>query len=412
MTGSEIANILNAEWDPSQVKKNLPTEDIFTEEYIGQIPELKAVSILFDKMLEEAKADPNKMNPNKWPENNKIRAIFKKFFGLKAFHLYWVPSDVRNAFTFTDSALLAGEKRDGVMTRRSGKGFYDTEHQAVFLIFVYVGCLRPEVKFTGRELTAIILHELGHNLDFSPYFRLGIFNRLWLKLVDKSAVEANNDFKDEMLDYFKDVSEDIYEHQKRRDRDRKRDERNMEAYMNSPWFVNAIYGAVAGVYNAVFFFSGAAFLTQSLITGRRKGEQFADSFATAYGYGPDLMTGLLKLGDYSKYIKKNGVLDNFFRDYADAANEIAIMLMDEHSSNQSRCKDCLTKLRKDLKRGDYPPDMREDLMAELRTLEEIYHKIVYEDTKGKPFTAAWRKFINTFFGGHFEITRILPKNQM
>lgn len=388
-------------------------EQLFTEEYIGKIPEFERVSELFDAMLKKAKKSPDTMNPNKWEENKLIQKIFKKFFGLKAFHLYWVPSDTRNAFTIVDSALMGGERVDGVIDRKHGQGFYDTNHKCVFVIFGYCGILRPEIKFTGAELTAIFLHEIGYNFDHSIYTHLGIMRKLYLKLKKTDAVTEHNEYKEELYKDFKKYGNYIYSDQETRDNNREKDTKRLKRYMNCPALLKFINGTLTGFANGYYIMSGAYILVQLMILGRRKGEQFADSFSTTYGFGPELMSGLLKLSDYSSSIVKNRKSDILMRDYANAQSEIAALMFDEHASDQARCKDCIIKLKTDLKKKDYPEDMKRDLMEEIISLEEAYDAIVNCNPEQRiSFVRGWRKFSEILFRGRPELTRIFGRNQM
>lgn len=391
----------------------LSYEQCFTEEYIGKIPEFQRTSELFDAMLKKAKKSPDTMNPNKWEENKEIRKIFKKFFGLKAFHLYWVPSDVRNAFTITDSALMGGERIDGVIDRKQGQGFYDTKHKCVFVIFGYCGILRPEVGFTGAELTAIFLHEIGHNFDHSIYTHLGIMRKLYLKLKKTDATTEHNKYKEDFYKNYKKYGNYIYSDQETRDNDREEDTKRLKQYMNCPALLKFIGGTFIGIVNSWYIMSGAYVLVQMIILGRRKGEQFADSFSTTYGFGPELMSGLLKLSDYSSLIVKNRRSDILMRDYADAQQEITALMFDEHASDQARCKDCIIKLKTDLKKKDYPEDMKRDLMEEIVSLEEAYDAIVNCSPEQRfSFVRGWRKFSEIIFKGRPELTKLFGRNQM
>jgi hypothetical protein len=382
-------------------------ETSFNEEYIGQVPEFDKIAELFDAMIVKARKTPKTINPNNLPENKAIEKIFKKFFGFKAYHLYWIPSDTRNAFTFTSSMMRAGERGEKIFERKPGHGFYDTEHQCKVYMMSYAGLLLKDANLTGKEFTAIFLHEIGHNCDWAPFMHMNILTKLYLAMYNKKAVDYHNEIKDETYKMFKAEYDKIYNDPKERKAQRERDDRYYDVRINSlPLHV------INGLINLTINITSGTLLTipiQLLNADSKKSEQFADSFAVAYGLGPELMSGLGKLGDYSKYVRKTDPLHNLFRDFDSAQSEIYAVLFDCHSSDQQRCKDCIVKLRKDLKSGDYPPEMKSDLLDELHELENEYNQIL---SGGPPLVRGWRRFIDIFFGGRLDFTRIFGQHQM
>lgn len=386
------------------------------EEYIGQIPEFEAISKCFDAMLKKAKENPNGMNPNKWKENRDIQKIFKHFFGLKSFWLYWVPSDVvPNARTFMDSALLGDDQLEAVMNRKKGRGFYDTQHKSIIFIVVYCAILRPEYELTGRELTAIILHECGHNFDSSPYSHLGIVRKLYIKYyLGATPVDEHNRIKQQAYDYYKKASKKVYGNDDMRNSERESDQHAVDRYTN-PSTLGSTLKSLKNIFkNTIGIFSGYYWLLQLHHRSARKAEQFADSFAVTYGYGHELITSLEKMDAiFDRPARKTGPVNTLMRDLYRATVEVNSMFKDEHATNQARCKDCIVKLKADVASGDYAPELKDDLLNEIAELEDEYQVIVNCNPEQRiSFTRGWRKFINALFGGRPELTRILGRNQM
>lgn len=407
----------------------------YDEEYIGKLPEFQEVSKLFGNMLIRASRVPNKMNPNIWPENKKICQIFKKFFGLKDFCLHWIPSDVRNAFTVTDSLLL-GDYLDDVIIRaqrQHGRGFYDTEHSLTIVVFGYCGILLKDANMTGAELTAIFLHEIGHNFDYSPITSCCALRRLWARTMKKRLAKrlslyqgdakdkddtglrtqmTYDEYKQYLYDSIEHNSQFVYDHQIVRNAERKQDEASLKFFLNSKLY-HLIIGINAMFTNALYVVSGAAALMQLCLLDSRKGEQFADSMSTAYGYGPELVSGLEKLMDYKNLIVKNHLPDKLIRDYCDVNQELMSLYMDEHGSNQARAKDCIIKLESDLKSGDYPPEMKKAIMEDLERLRAEYRDIVNCTPELKlSMQRGFRKFVNIVFGGRLELQKFFKRRQM
>lgn len=396
---------------PKIVKESL--DPVFTEEYIGKIPEFEEVSELFDKIIKQCRNNLRTMNPNKLPEHKRICEIIKEFFGLKDFLFYWVPENIGNAFTLFDSVCTHEEFRTGILKRIPGRGFYDTDHAIKFCVFVYTGCLLRAHNLTGREMTALLLHELGHNCDKLPYVHMSAFTWLLLKIYDKTPNQYNNEFKQMYYDEISRQYNKLYKDQEDRDAYDKYIRRLLEASVNRFSILMMFENVVLAIQNLQLMV--VAPILQLLGTSRRKMEQFADSFPTTYGFGKDLITGLGKIGDYSAYEKgKKSWFNQFQKDLLDTQMEIYVLLTDEHGSDQSRAKDCLLKLRRDLRRGDYAsPEIKEELINEIEKLELQYNKVVNcNPEKLFSFKRAVRKVINALWGGRPEMSHILPRNQM
>lgn len=386
-------------------------DDIIEEAYIGKLPEFIQIEKLFDRMLQKAAKTPNTMNPNTWEENDQICKIFSKIFGLKRTWFYWIPIDERNAFTVVlYSFLILGDSKD-LIDNRSGKGFYDTSHRSIFTLYGYCGILRPEVGMTGKDLLAIFLHELGHNFDYSPYHHVNFFTKLAIK-AKGSTIEQHNNIKEEYYKYIKGSYDEIYKDQKQRDLIRKELEKYIKKYMNSGIIKN-VGKFVINCANLLITIP-IAIPIQLSILAEHKGEQFADSFATTYGYGPELIIGLNKLGKYSNVkVEKTGKVVTFFRDLNNACDEIYSSFAECHGTNQERTMDCIRKLRNDIASGDYPAGMKNDINDEISRLEEMYRELLTasEDDKLK-ITKAWRRFCDKFFGGAANVSKWFKPNQM
>lgn len=412
-------------------------EEQINEEYIGKLPEMKMIEKLFGDMLIRAKATPNIMNPNTFPENAKICSLFKKFFGFAKFSLYWVSSDARNAFTITDTLLL-GDSYDEVVVaaqRKKGKGFYDETHNLNIIVFGYCGILRPEFRMTGGELLAIFLHEIGHNFDYPPQRCGFIARRVYMRNAKKelSKIGLTDDdlasmpketaddlkttmsyssYKDYLADTVATDSDFTYRWQPVRNDERKRDNSMMTYIYNSKFF-QLITGSLYAFANILYGVTGIQLAMSLMLSDSRKGEQFADSMSATYGYGPDLISGLEKLADYSKFIVNNHAPAKILRDYYMVNFEIANLYADEHGSNQSRAKDCILKLERDLRSGDYPPDMKDALTDEIMRCKKEYNDIVNCSPDMKvSLLRGWRKFADKICKGRPDLIRFLKPRQM
>ena len=166
-------------------------EPIF-ESYYGKLPEFEMIENLFEGIISKGRKEKNKANPNKYSENKEVCKILKKVFGFKDAFLYWIPSNSVNAYTVTvHSLMIFGESKDFI-EKRSDKGFYDNSHRSVLTVYLYTGILDEKVDLTPAELLSIVLHEIGHNFDYSPYHTITFFIDSILTMGEYSVYVANN----------------------------------------------------------------------------------------------------------------------------------------------------------------------------------------------------------------------------
>lgn len=417
----------------------MTNDHLLTEEYIGKIPELVEISGLFDKMIARARKIPNKMNPNTWVENNIIQKNMCKLFGLKKFIIQWGPETFAGAGTIPDS-LLFGDDCDYALTRaarQKGRGFYDTTHKLIFIFFMSASIMIEEYGMTGGELTAIILHEIGHNFDYSLASNSKAVRNMYIKSMmndfgassnpaltnaedggaDAKLWDMNNnyrEFKQEQVDWVKYRDAFWYDHQKSRNRMKWEDIEGTREFMNSKRKMLAVAFKLAKTNLWLFItrLGKKAYQVENLLS--RRGEQFADSFAACYGYGTELTTALNKLGDrLDKLVDDTSKSGKIIRDFYKMNEELNSFYLDEHATTQARVKDCLVKLKRDMASGDYSPEMKGELADEISRLEAEYTRLLNCNPDMRiSFTRGFRNFIEKWFDGRMEVNRKLKPNQM
>lgn len=395
------------------------TKELYQEAYYGKLPEFEKCEVLLDAIIERARKEGTTCNPMKYPELIKIENIFCKVFGFKSTVIYFIPYDSTiNAYTIClFSRMVLGEAKDFI-EKRSDKGFYDNSHKSFLSIYCYTGLLMSTIGLTGKELLACMLHEVGHNFDFSGYhmFDYVLSNILTLGLnsigVKKtSSIEHMNGYKLDYLDEVKKGSEELYNDQEQRDEVNKEIEKSLSKYYNRgkirlmfEFLVNVVTFPIMLIQSPI---------TQLAMVGGKMSEQFADSFATAYGYGHELVTGLGKMGTVPVKVKDNSKFSTVFRDMNQCMMEIMLACSEVHGTDQERVKNSIKKLKKDLATSDYPPELKDELKKEILKLEEYYETLLYasRDDKNK-ITKRWRRFCDTFFDGGFNFFKHLKSNQV
>ena len=265
---------------------------------------------------------------------------------------------------------------------------YRYNKQANFAAIFYItsGLFLNEA-FTDAEITAIILHEIGHNFTTSAIDYNGNLNALnnilvglytfgAYTVVSSNAVKrATINIKNYMAKTFRRLAE-VYNAFK--------SIIGTWRYILTEYFkfgesINSITmpftimasTIATNVWNRVINY--ALFPTRFL-TGYDD-ERFADSFATMYGYGPEIQTALEKVHDRKtsvyeadKFINSSPLLANYI-DLFKLPVLFIIYAFDEHPELPARMKNACTQIEYDLKNHHFRPAMKARIKHDLKVMQ-------------------------------------------
>lgn len=393
----------------------------YEEAYFGQLPEFAEMDKQFESLIKRARKEGvTKCNPNKYKENETIQKLFEKVFGFKNVYIYWVPTnDIEGCTVVPNLLLLFGESKEYI-EMRPGRGFYDSSNSTICFVELSTGLLKESFELTAREFVAVILHEIGHNFDYSNFHIIDYFMYCCETLgAVKSYVKYNMSIQDrnrEIMNEYedtRDASEEIYNNQKKRDEYAKKFEDDIEKAANRE------NGELAKKVLVKQLKKSLAFLIKPLLhlinMGAHKGEQFADSFPTAYGYGLELGTSLEKMDRNYLPNRKNPTKSNIIMDdlYQLKSEQLQIAIGECHGTDQERIKMVIKKLKRDLRRKDYPDGMKKEVEKEIAKVERFYNTVVHAQPDDKlRLTKMYRTFVDVFFGGIPNITKFFKRNQI
>ena len=154
---------------------------------------------------------------------------------------------------------------------------------------------------------------------------------------------------------------------------------------------------------------------QSLYNANKNynGEVFSDSFATAYGYGPEIINVRTKtermLMDTAYFDK-----DNKYNIYNQVVYMLALVnatLMDPHPLEQTTIKNQINKLKRELKSSDVPPEVKPLIERDLAEAEKLYDEYLKmtPEQRNISLILAYRNINETYFGGKLEIRDIVNR---
>lgn len=394
-----------------------PEEDAeFTEAYFGRLPELEQISRLFEQLIKKVRSvGVDKSNPNKYKETRDIEKLFAKVFGLKKVYFYWMPDPGANAFTLTFYSIMIGGESKKYLEVDAKKGYYDSSHKSTFTVYGYVDILDGSI--TGDELTGILLHEFGHNFDYSVYHKVEYIRDALYGLTAKQYGGSIEDLNELKMDYYyqrQHQGDKVYKDQKKRNDTRKRYNKALGIYYNT----NTLTEVIRTLYLQLMNFGYVALFPFTFILtmqdlGAKKGEQFADSFATAYGYGPDMINALNKMSKVPPNIKveKRNPVHRMLKHFNELQLEIFNAMTEVHGTHAERCNDCIKKVKSDIVNNDFPPELRDDLYKELKRLEDQYQEYLTCSPEQKNrILVLWRRILDKF-GGSFNFAALFKRNQ-
>lgn len=261
---------------------------------------------------------------------------------------------------------------------------------------------------TTAEYLGMILHEIGHNFDASVYSIIHyVFN--YLNYLTTYGWMLKSRGRTEYAKHrLKELEEINKKYNQRHSNEIHRYAINFEKALSVFNFLITVPLVIMLSPLAHLFFANT-----------RKGEEFADSFATAYGYGTEMISGLQKITENDLLSKQKGYkmkhFDKFLTDLALATRYVIYFSEGSHGSNDARLTTSINMLKKDLKSHNYPPELKEELNEEIIKLERVYNLLmsptVYDNNEKLYISNAVRKLIRIIFGKRNDyIAKIFPNN--
>lgn len=384
---------------------------ILNEAYFGKSIGLIEIEDCLDKFLKEVKKDYTK-DYNNHPLNIKLQKLFCKQFGFKSCYILWESTNKGqcNLSTYFSADIIFKNNKDFLTDKQDG--YYDKSHKHVCIINAST-TLPAQLKLTTSEYLAIILHEIGHNFDASVYGAISyIYNYItdllfFVWLTNKRVLK--NDEKDK---FAKNKIKELETINKKYDMKKSNKIHKFSIKLEKVLAPITLI-TVVPVYILI------SPLSHLFLVNTRKGEEFADSFATAYGYGSELISGLNKIMDNGLSTKSKGYklnhFDKFLTDLALAKRYIIQFAAGPcHGTNDTRLATSISMLKKDIKNHNYPPELQKELYREVNKLEnmyKLYNSPIYNKDEKLHITSSVRKTIRIIFGKRSDfIAKLFPNN--
>lgn len=407
---------------------------VLNEVYFGNSKEIIKIQEQFSKFRKKFIEHGKYMTAfNTDPDLLEFNRMIERFFGFETFALIIEPSPIGNAYTLPIS--------NRIDTPISGKKYIEStsngfrfKKEAKFNAIVYVHSpLIIDSRFTDREVFAIILHELGHNFAFginsANCVMTGIQKAISLvNIIFNGALAILLPFSQHSQIIVGSINKLQGAVNKKADEIKKNNpDINDTLYRFKGFFsaiegfgielesifsvvatvINPIGAIISGVYSKVMDIAKNPMILIRILFGYGQ-EKVADNFATIYGYGPDLTSGLFKL---EKYVPGANVL-GFMNDERSSfiglwynlikmPAEIVCSLADEHPNTVSRINDQIKSLKIELDRNEFDPKMKASIKKDIEEIEKVLKKSTDNVYNGDPmvFKYAYNGLMLKLFGG-------------
>lgn len=330
------------------------------EAYFGKTPEVLAIEKAVTNIRKNHEMkDMNRQackkltNSKEWKDLSKS---IEKAFGFKRVVIGIDYDDRPNLSTYPLDAADWGNLTTQYITTSTGLKF-KKELEAETMIFFTKGILFDDL-FTDAELTATLLHEIGHNFEDAV---------MPIKQITKFIGQALSLYNNIGLSSIKDNISDLF----------KNGESNIKKFID---FVTGFFKAKPNLLFAIknnkeksneYNYIKPGFLFDDAYLK----EKFADHFATMYGYGVEISTALVKLERTDTVYK--GIISSILSIILSTVLNIIFGSSDIHPKLSARIKNSINELNhellnnKELSNADRK-DIEKQISDIKKTAEEYY----------------------------------------
>lgn len=380
-----------------------------TEAYVGKPTTLVKAEKSLSRIMDILRDNPTADITNS-PENKELCNAINKQFGFGETYIVWTRSGMVGANANTGlSADIIMRGANSLLNKR-GYGYYDQSHTHV--AYIDINNAIAKLMNTPGELMAVILHEIGHNFDNSVYASM-ILMYTYMAAVDQAVNTDGTIDSLGMMDAMKQISSTTG------------GGKRIDAYSRTLWDRFAAHfpklkqiahgfrtaldtisrGLELALSPAIFLVAPIEILLSPLMQlftiSYRKTEQFSDSFASMYGYGPELASALSKAESVNLNTKLNTPVYKQMTDLALASRYLCQLCMGDHGTPLARLNSNIKYLKREIESNKYPSRVKQEMLAQVSDIEKLRDSYLSGVENGNSFwmTAAVRQFANKICNG-------------
>ena len=333
-----------------------------TEGYVGKTKTLMEIEKTFAKMIQNygprSMMEKNYHDLEDCPEKKDVQDLICREFGFNSATLVIQPMALIGAGTQPMSYFLR-DFTQGMPTALTlhGERYYDVAHRYDFVGYMYTELF--DGRFTAGEITALLLNLIGHNFDITimTYFADFIF---W-----GFCLMTGNIFRPLLRNYIDKIIWKVENLLLRIT--------PITILMNLSIELGKLFSMITGplgLGRLARIINETPVFPYQMLAGVGA-DKFADSFAAAYGYGPELISALDKEDRY--FLTTNrGVLADTWTWMGDACATIVFMFINPHAENQTRARMMLDDMKKLSESKDVPPHVKKVALKDYQLCKKAY----------------------------------------
>lgn len=401
--------------------------DIVTEAYYGKPKEFKTIEKELDKVISAIKGELNESEPGNAISNDNINnsdsvvlieKLLKKVFKVKDVNVTFYTSLPTGKSLRMGYNAYAAPKALTVIHRTSKDNMRAKSEDLLVNISVDK-MLIAYANLSSEEILALMLHEIGHSFDASYFTMMSrILPSVGLQFdgseVKFSIVNVANTIKGIIF------SQVGYHHFVTKIN------KFLETIMEKIPYLNKILMTTSNIVHSIrkCLYNISIpdprvvlyYMVQPSNVFGYAGEKYADSFATAYGYGNALSTALIKLDKDTgiigvaaiRKVPVVGIMYNFL----EYCGGLTRMLADPHPQTAIRILSQLKKLERDLNDPDIPPVLKKEIKQQIDEQKKIIENFTdpsYVENTGRIYSVIWNKTLIDLFDGKLDPREIVER---
>lgn len=388
---------------------------IINEAYYGKTKEIKKIEAKIGEIKDKYGSYKNQMKANTSKEKEELEDLFCDAFGFTCCSFHIDPEMTYNACTIPISSSVFDFRDFRKYIVSDGKGIKYKKEANIYLIVKITKGLMFSSIFTPAEITAVLLHEVGHNFQ-SAMSAKAIYLNIPTKVLNllqapiaMIVYPQAGPFRNKYTDIVKSI------------------EKNHKQFADCYWFIKNIIKTVQGVglgvllaiLDAIDMTNPAGVIANIpriilsklinpanilVLPGEYVGESVSDAFVTVYGYSVELTSAFSKMKEDSygilptKVYRSLGAIGAYY-DLINLPARLIGILFDPHPNDISRLKSQVEYLEEELLKNEKNPKMKREIQVQINEINKNIDKFLDMEDAGYFFTNRVDKFLLMLFGG-------------
>lgn len=396
--------------------KDYINRTLLNEVYFGETKEVKKLQELLSNLRKKCMNDDFVPKINSSDEIQAFNRYCEDMFGFKTFSLLILQTPIENAYTYPISCTFKGLDHLKYFAPTATGMKYKKEANYCTLVYITTGLIN-NIKYSDREILAMLLHEIGHNFsaNFNEVTNLqqatlpfivvldAIISVLTLNVAAAKTIISNlGSVSNSYKEFRAEIDEIVYRKLKPLGIAKDTILKFANIILNLNHFLYKKLGkselvklvherrVILNQFLMGFFGLGLTMMNPvSIIRSALSydNEKLADNFPTLYGYGEDIGTATAKLelcdkSERTALYKKIPVLMQFMN-LMQIPSRIAIMLADCHPSAMERMSDQMHMLQRELDKQNLDPKMRKEIERQVKNIDSNIEEYITKAAKLK-----------------------------